>query len=71
MIIDKSKNYATFKTEHQQKEKVKKIYSDQNVVTIKTATHTNKDKQTKIITNKGYKEYKDTIQQKKNNRNNT
>lgn len=43
IIIDKAKNYATFKANHQQKEKVKKIKSDHNVIMLKISRYQTKD----------------------------
>ena len=64
MIIDETKEYATYRLD-QQNQDLKKTYSDHNVILLKIDFHaeTIRTKERKIITTKGYKEYRENIEQ--------
>ena len=64
MIIDDTKEYATYRVDHQNQE-LKKKYSDHNVILLKIDFHTEtiQAKERKIITTKAYKEYRENIEQ--------
>ena len=64
MIIDDTKEYATYRV-GQQNQDLKKKYSDHNVILLKIDFHTEtiQTKERKIITTKGYKEYRENIEQ--------
>ena len=63
--IDEEKDYATFRIDKNGKAE-KKVYSDHNVIMIKLdfVTDPQQEQRKKIITNKGYKEYKKELQEK-------
>ena len=64
MIIDETKEYATYRLD-QQNQDLKKTYSDHNLILLKIDFHaeTIRTKERKIITTKGYKEYRENIEQ--------
>ena len=66
MIIDETKEYATYRLE-QENQNLKKTYSDHNVILLKIDFHTEtiQTKECKITITKGYKEYRENIKQLK------
>ena len=63
-IIDETKEYTTYRLD-QQNQGLKKTYSNHNVILLKIDFHTETihAKERKIITTKGYKEYRENIEQ--------
>ena len=63
MIIDETQEYATYRLE-QQNQDLKRTYSNNNVVLLKIDFHTEtiETKESKLISTKGYKEYRENIQ---------
>lgn len=63
MIINETKGYATNRLE-QQNQDLKRTYSNNNVVLLKIDFHTEtiETKESKLISTKGYKEYRENIQ---------
>ena len=64
MIIDENKEYVAYRLE-QKDQDLTKTCSDHNIVLLKIDFHaeTIQTKEYKIITNKGYKKYRENIEQ--------
>ena len=64
MIIDETKEHATCILD-QENQDLEKKYSDHNVILLKIDSHTEtiQTKKRKIVTTKGYKEYRKNIKQ--------